>query len=448
METIELCIIGMGISGIAVARHATLEKIPFIALEKEASPVGIWRYKSYPTIELQTSRYDYCFEDEPMINCSRDYPNRQDIIDYFEGLIAKYDINSHVYYNSSVLKCIPRISGNASFPFHLVKYETPRGVRWIRCRYLSICSGFYTEPKWPDDVHFDSFTGNVCHVNDFAMNKPNNDHFFTEKNVVVLGNGPSGCDMASYAKSRGAKSVTLLYRSPRWIYPRKICGIGSFFLINRWTITLARCLPIWFVVIMLKILFKITYLIMGIPIRIPLPYQGISRDNFAINTSFLELLSNPKSKVSYHQISSNTTSIAKKHTFTYQKKEDNGKSLTTSIPCDTVVCATGYQQSVSFLSKKHSPLYRRIIPIQDYSISYIGFSASFNWARVADRQARWWIKAIQGKIIIPNVNQQHRDIYLKKTINNQRKLDYEDLSYEVYQYLDILERDESLWVKH
>ena len=246
--------------------------------------------------------------------------------------------------------------------------------------------------------------------------------------------------MVSYAKTRGAKSVTLLYRSPRWIYPRKIYGIGSFFLINRWTISLARWLPVWLVVVVLKTLFKITYLLMGISTRIPLPYQGISRDNFAINTNFLELLRHPKDKVFYHQISPNTTSFAKKTTFTYRNKE---KKLSHNLPCDTVVCATGYQQNINFLSKKHSLLYRRIIPINDYSICYIGFSASFNWARVADCQARWWVKAIQGRIIIPNINQQRAEINLKKKVNQRRKLDYEDLSYEVYQYLDTLKRDES-----
>jgi thioredoxin reductase len=438
MEEVELCIIGLGISGIAVAKHASLAGISYRVLEKESSPVGVWRYKSYETIELQTSQYEYCFEGEQMNQCSRDYPNRQDVITYFENIIKKYNINQNVSYDSPVLKCIRRVPGSKQFTRHLLHYQTPRGSKWLKCRYLAICSGFYTEPKWPRDVDFESFQGKLSHVRDFSVDQTQKKSFLKDQSVVVLGNGPSGCDIASYAKQQGAKTVSLLYRSPRWIFPRRMCGISTVFLINRFSVFLARRIPTWLLVIMLKILFKIAYLLMGIRDRIPLPWRPISRNNFALTNTFLESLKKD-TQVSYLQIKKGTNSFARDKCFEYQDTQGNPQK----IPCDTIICATGYQQGISFLSQTPQSLYRRIIPVEDHTIGFIGFSASFNWARVSDCQARWWIQVIQNKIMVPNINRQRADIKKKESVNQKWGLDYNDLSYDVYQYLDILKKDES-----
>ena len=43
---------------------------------------------------------------------------------------------------------------------------------------------------------------------------------FKNKNVLVIGNGPSGCDLACLAVKNEAKNVTLLYRTDRWLFER------------------------------------------------------------------------------------------------------------------------------------------------------------------------------------------------------------------------------------
>ena len=167
-----------GISGIAVGKQARLHNVPFVILEKCEFPVGVWRYKSYPHIKLQTSKYDYSFKDEPMDNEVSDYPERDEIIDYFETIIDKYSIRSKIRYNCRVLNIIPKIQNNSRFRYHIIKYSNGSTIKWIKCSYISICSGLYTNQKWPNNITNSNFQGNITHVRDYSMDRIHNQDTF------------------------------------------------------------------------------------------------------------------------------------------------------------------------------------------------------------------------------------------------------------------------------
>lgn len=451
MEYIDLCIIGAGISGIAVAKQAKLYNIPFVILEKCEFPIGVWRYKSYPNIKLQTSKYDYSFKDEPMKDGVSDYPIRDEIIDYFENIIDKYDIRSKIRYRCNVLNIIPKVNDkpkvndSSRFNYHIIKYHNGSTTKWIKCSYISICSGFYTEPKWPKNINNNNFRGRITHVRDYAIDRIHTQDTFKDKHVLVIGNGPSGCDISTIAKDNGAKTVHIIYRSPRWIFPHYILSIGSHHLINKYTVFFSRKIPKKILLFLIKVLFRLVYLIIGLKYSLKLPDSVISRQNYATSSNFLKMLNQhgPGSKhdnqtVFYQQIDK------KSLIHFYHKKADyitnDGGHI--SIPCDTVICATGYYNDIDFFPTKIPPLYKRIVPVYDSSISFIGFSASFNWSRVSDAQARWWIKHIVGLVNIPSIENQQKDIRQSKEACFTKDLSYEDLSYEVYSYLDTLEKDE------
>ena len=40
---------------------------------------------------------------------------------------------------------------------------------------------------------------------------------FKDKNIVIIGNGPTGCDLATLALNYKPKSVTILFRTKRWL---------------------------------------------------------------------------------------------------------------------------------------------------------------------------------------------------------------------------------------
>ena len=110
------------------------------------------------------------------------------------------------------------------------------------------------------------------------------------------------------------------------------------------------------------------------------------------------------------------------------------------IPCDLVICATGYENTIDFFPTQIPVLYKRIVPLYDSSIGFIGFSASFNWARVSDAQARWWIQHIMGAIQIPSISDQQKEIQIDFDRCSIKSVHYQDLSYEVYSYLKDLDQ--------
>ena len=50
---------------------------------------------------------------------------------------------------------------------------------------------------------------------------------FKDKDVVIIGNGSTGCDLAVGAVEAKAKSVTIIYRSQKWVVPKKL-NFGTY----------------------------------------------------------------------------------------------------------------------------------------------------------------------------------------------------------------------------
>ena len=79
---VDLCIIGFGISGIALAKQSISNNLKVIVLEKNSNFGGCWYNKSYKNTQLQTSKYSYSFSDMPMSSKTGLHPNNIEIIKY------------------------------------------------------------------------------------------------------------------------------------------------------------------------------------------------------------------------------------------------------------------------------------------------------------------------------------------------------------------------------
>ena len=87
-----LCIIGMGISGISVARWSKKYNLNTIILEKNPSIGGCWLEKSYPNVILQTTKYSYSYSDYPMPDNYPLYPTRKNILEYLYSYCEKHKL--------------------------------------------------------------------------------------------------------------------------------------------------------------------------------------------------------------------------------------------------------------------------------------------------------------------------------------------------------------------
>ena len=430
MPALDLCIIGFGISGIATTRWATAQGLRFVTLEREAEGGGVWITKSYPGVILQTTKHSYSFSDMPMSEATPLHPGGDDLLRYFKSYIQRHALNSHVQYRCEVVS-IPHRTGD----YHRVMYRDLKSGRLetIHARHLAICSGFYTHPKWAPDIDLRPFRGTSLHISDISPTGKAVNYNFRGKRVVVIGNGPSGCDVAIRAVEDGALTVDLVFRSPRWIFTR-YCGLlGLNFFSNRIFLWIATKLPTSLFIAILYSLFYIPYYLSGAHHNLDLPTEVVNRNNLTLHESFMIYLNLKK----FRYIQPKEV-VLDGHRARYRYDTHSDETL----DIDVVISATGYHIGIPFLGLHEIPnLYKRCLVVNDPTVAFIGFAPSFNWIQVADLQARWFIKSIVGEHRIPPFHE--REEALNRELRRYETLPYEynDLAYVAYIYCDDLAAD-------
>ena len=438
MQTpIDLCIIGFGISGIATTRWAQEAGLRFVTLEKETGYGGVWRTKSYSGVMLQTTKHSYAFSDMPMREEVALHPSDKDLMAYFRDYIGHHNLESHVRYRHEVVS-LPHRTGD----YHRVIYRDllAGDLHTLEARHLAICSGFYTSPKWAPGVDFTPFQGDRLHAADFSETAPKQGgHYdFRGKRVLVIGNGPSGCDLAMRAVDGGAAAVDLSYRSPRWIFTR-YCGlIGLNFFSNRLFLWIATRLPVTLFVTVLYIIFYIPYYLSGASRELTLPGGVVNRNNLTLNEDFMIYLNQGRFRyLQSPQLDFEENAV----TYHLEKPNAYGQYHETQ-PLDIVISATGYEVGVPFLGLEEIPkLYRRCQVVNDPTVAFIGFAPSFNWIQVADLQARWFIGSFTGRHTLPPQEERETELQGELEANEALPYEYQDLAYLAYIYCDRLVED-------
>ena len=305
-----VCIIGFGVSGMACARHCTSKGYTIKILEKESNIGGVWLSKSYPNVRLQTTKHSYAFSDFPHLKSTSLYPTGEELMIYFEAYCEKHDIKKHCEFNSIVYDTKFDVTNN----MWTVYYKSIKtGInKEINVDYLIISTGIYGKKKQNLTIS----RNNKKIVYPEHLNN-NNINVLRDKNIVIIGNGPTGCDMAELCHKYKSKTITLLYRSNRWIFQRYLWNkISTHNCLSRFNMKVAQLLPKHIYILILIILYFLIY-IFGqgrFSIDIKPPYNVINRNNLVLNETILDLIY----KKQIHYIKTNTIEI--KDNYIYVKK--------------------------------------------------------------------------------------------------------------------------------
>jgi dimethylaniline monooxygenase (N-oxide forming) len=408
-------IIGFGVSGIATCRWALHYGFIPEVFEKNSNIGGCWFSKSYPNVQLQTNKYSYCFSDIPMKDSVGLYPTVDEVLNYLDEYVEYHSLKKYVNFNTSV-KSIEHVDNSWK-----VVYDKDGSIHEKIFGHLVISTGFYSESNTSYSL------SRYYHVEDFS---PNGKYFkdygelFRDKDVVVIGNGPSGVDLSCLAIESDAKSVKLFYRNPRWIFSRYIFGLSLHFLTNRFFLKLAHVVPFCIVRPVLIILFMLPIYWYGLDRDIEFPKEPVSRNNLTLNDKFyfyknigrLEYIKEPIVEISEERVKSS------KRLYNY----------------DLIIDARGYKNEVKLLGMSSIPkLYKHIIYPGFNNLGLVGYAATFNWIAVSDLQARWLMEYFQGKISTGSLENQREWI----GIESRKRADYHDLAYHIYDYCDMLAND-------
>ena len=209
METHEVAIIGAGSAGLATAALLRERGIDPLVLEAGREPGAVWRTR-YDRLRLHTPRL---LSGLPGLRIPRRYGRwvaRDDLIEYFRHYVTHHGLDVRT---STRVERIGR-DGDAW------RLETPDGP--IRAQAVVVATGYNGAPFIPDWPGRESFTGELIHSAQYANPEP-----FRERDVLVVGAGNSGAEIAHDLVDGGAARSRLSVRTPPQIVRRATAGIPA-----------------------------------------------------------------------------------------------------------------------------------------------------------------------------------------------------------------------------
>lgn len=209
------CIVGAGPGGLALARAFKGLGIEYDVIERHSEVGGIWDLENpgtpmYESAHFISSKTHSYFSDFPMPDHYPDYPSNQQIHAYMQSFAAQYGLYDRIMFDTEVTHSD---FTDGMWSVTLSNSEV-RPYRWLVC-----VSGTTWHPKLPNwATQTDNFEGEVRHANSFRHMDE-----FRDKNVLVVGAGNSGCDIACDAAIAGNRAFVSVRRGYHFI-PKHIMG--------------------------------------------------------------------------------------------------------------------------------------------------------------------------------------------------------------------------------
>ncbi|KAJ4955507.1 hypothetical protein NE237_012290 [Protea cynaroides] len=216
MKETVVIVAGAGPSGISISACLNLQSIPHIILEREDIYCPIWYKKSYDRLHLHLAK-QFC--ELPHMPFPDSYPTfvpRKQFIEYLDNYVTQFKVNpiynrsiESATYDKTAAKWVVKAK-------NLQTYE----VEEYGSRFLVVATGETTDPFVPEIEGMESFSGEVLHSTEYKTGVP-----FAHKNVLVVGCGNSGMEIAYDLSNFGAKT-SIIVRNPIHVLTRWITYLG------------------------------------------------------------------------------------------------------------------------------------------------------------------------------------------------------------------------------
>ena len=206
VESYEIVVVGAGSAGLATAALLQQEGLRPLVVEAGPEPGAAWRDR-YDRLHLHTPRL---LSGLPGLRIPRRYGRwvaRDDLIEYFHDYTAVHDIDVRV--NCKVERIEP------SWTLHTSDGE-------IHADHVVVATGYNGVPFVPAWPGRDSFTGELVHSSHYRSPAP-----YRGKDVLVVGAGNSGAEIAHDVVDGGAARSRLSARTPPQIVRRATLGVPA-----------------------------------------------------------------------------------------------------------------------------------------------------------------------------------------------------------------------------
>ena len=195
MDERQAVVIGAGPSGLASAAELGRAGVPVLVLDRADAVGSSWRGR-YDRLKLNTSRWTSKLPNARYPRGSSLYPSRDEIVAYLERYAADNRVEVRL---GTQVERIDRDDGAWLL-------STSNGD--LRARQVVVATGYEHTPVIPEWPGRDRFQGQLLHAAEYRNADP-----FRDKDVLVVGPGCSGMEIAYDLLEGGAASVRVAVRT-------------------------------------------------------------------------------------------------------------------------------------------------------------------------------------------------------------------------------------------
>ena len=387
----QVCLIGAGAAGLAAGKSLADRGIEFDWFEKGSMVGGLWRIDNdngsvaaYQTLHLNSSRPRTQYPSYPMPEDWPDYPSHEMIATYFQSFAEDNHLLERITFRTEVTSVEP-LPGDGAPGAQGWAVTTADGQRRTY-RDVLVANGHHGSPNVPDFPG--EFTGETFHAHDYR-----DPAVFLDKDVVVVGVGNSGMDIACDA-AKVARSVHLVTRHGVHVIPKYAFGKPVDQLSN----PVMAYLPF---AVERKVTETLVRLATGRP-----EDRGLPKPDHRLLHAHPTVSAELYDRVGHGDI-----------TMKPRIERLDGEEIRfgddSVVHADILVYATGYRVTLPFLapevySPEHNamPLYQRVVSPERPGLYFIGFiqTVGSNIPLYA-YQSEWIGDVITGKAVLPSPDQ-------------------------------------------
>lgn len=315
--TRDAIVIGAGPAGLAAAAMLRRAGARPLVVDRGERIGSTWR-GYYDRLELQSPRWLTSLPGYHFRRAAGRWPSRDAVVAYLEEYARAYRLDMRM---RTEVHRVDRVSG---------AWEVHTGRERLRAQRVVLATGYNRIPFVPDWPGREAFRGELVHAGDFRNGDP-----YRGRDVLVVGGGNSGSEIAAILADEGAGRVWLSIRRPPHVAPREAFGLPSLL-----AVVLTRRLPTRLVDTMLGALIRLT---VGDPRKF-----GLDLPRTGLRTQYEETAVTPilDHGIVDHLRSGRVTPVAAVERF-----EANEVVLADGqrVVPDTVIAATGYERGLESL---------------------------------------------------------------------------------------------------
>ena len=208
-ERREVVVVGAGPGGLAAAASLKRVGVASLVIDREPELGSSWR-RHYDRLHLHTSRRLSGLPGLAIPERCGAFVARADVVAYLDEYARLHQLELQL---STAVSRVDPIAGGW-------RVDTSRGP--IEARAVVIATGYSNVPHLPEWPGREGFTGELLHASRYQRPSP-----YRGQEVLVVGTGNTGAEIAVDLVEGGAAKVWLSARTPPNIVPRSVAGVPT-----------------------------------------------------------------------------------------------------------------------------------------------------------------------------------------------------------------------------